>query len=531
MSAPSVTTSLIDRSHYIPHMTNEVGAFVGVFEKGPIDKPVFITDVNDFKFIFGRGIDIYHNDWYQVYNYLQYSSGLWVVRTSGAGQYNANNGPEITVLDQEDWENKFEDISIVSDNVRIIAKTPGEAGNLLEISIFGETEFNQNTDIGYGNKSKNIFTFFESGNLGIVIFRNKKIVEKFYISSSDYEKVLSASLYCFFKVDNNLFSNYNTSLIKLETGFTTYPSAENIYDSYDILKNKEMYDIDIVIGNEMDNQIAIDFVETRRDCIAFIGLPTKFINILTIFLPSGKEEVLYTPQGDIFILNKYNIQKEVTQDLMNKINEYIGSLTKSQYVHFTGNVKEQYDGFSQKMKYVNIAGDTGGLKAQASYATPWLPGAGLEKGLLKNLNQMVINYNSDHKKYYYKEGINYVENGIVQTQKTFYTKSSAFERINIRSLFNHIEKTVEKSLRRYVFERNELNTRRAIASDVKRMLEDIKTNKGIEAGRVHVHPDPSNESSIIVDVYIKPLYMIEYIQLRMINAGTQTFTSVLTNTL
>jgi hypothetical protein len=190
------------------------------------------------------------------------------------------------------------------------------------------------------------------------------------------------------------------------------------------------------------------------------------------------------------------------------------------------NVKEQLDGFTGKYKLVNIAGDTAGLKSQASLLYPWQPGAGLERGQIKNVNKMFFGVKDVDA--YYKKGLNYIQNNMLMTQKTYYTRPSAFDRINVRSLFNHLEKEVEKLLRYYIFEENTYRVRGIIATTVKKYLEDIKANQGIDAGKVHVH---GKDKEIIVDVYVKPKYVTEYVQLRMQNIGSETISNILSNTI
>lgn len=114
------------------------------------------------------------------------------------------------------------------------------------------------------------------------------------------------------------------------------------------------------------------------------------------------------------------------------------------------------------------------------------------------------------------------------SQKTYFTKPSSFSRVNTRSLFNHIEKEVEKLLRYYVFEENTYRVRGIIASTVKKYLEDVKANNGIDAGRVEVK---GKDQEIIVDVYIKPKYVTEFIQLRMTSVGSETISNILSSTI
>jgi hypothetical protein len=531
MSSPSVQVQSIDKSYYQPGFTNEIGAFVGYFEKGPINTPVFITDINEFKFIFGRGIDLYHNDWYQVYNYLQYSSGIWVVRAAGNKQWNANNGDSIYINSKEEFDAQYDDIETI-DGIRVIAKTPGEAGNLLAVAWFGALTYNSNFKIYGDYYAKDLFTHMADGEGGLVVFRNGKVVEKYNLAHYNIDTIRDVSKYVYIKIDDvtTLKDYFGDTVVELRYGSTNFATDYDFAHAYEELKNKDSYDIDIIIGNQMANELAIDLAESRKDCIAFCGLPTRFIDLLKIETPAGPE-CLYTETGQIIIFTDMPLNKNPSGQDVQKVLNYINRLNQSEFVHFTGNAKLQMDGFSGKAKMVNIAGDIAGLKAKASLTSPWTPGAGLERGIVLNGEEIFINYSTLDKKRLYQRGLNFVENGIVMSQKTFTTKQSAFGRVNIRSLFNHIEKTTERILRRSVFEENREGTRRTIALEIKNILNDVKANRGIEAGKVIVQPATDNPNLIVVDVYVKPTYIAEYIQLRITNTGGNTISSILSNTL
>ena len=80
--SPGVITTFTDNSL---NATNAFGvntAFCGHFTKGPVDRYVLITETNDFRRIFGEPTKENYNDWYQVYNYLQYSGGIYVCRAA-----------------------------------------------------------------------------------------------------------------------------------------------------------------------------------------------------------------------------------------------------------------------------------------------------------------------------------------------------------------------------------------------------------------------------------------------------------------
>jgi hypothetical protein len=525
MSSPSVITQTIDKTHYLPNFTNEVGCFVGYFEKGPIDTPVFITDINEFKFIFGRGVGYHHNDWYQVYNYLQYASGIWVSRTAGAYQRNASNEEVILFNNRNDFNDMYE--SLDTDGIKILAQTPGLWGNLLSVTIISYDDWNNNTAIN-GIYPKNIFTYFEEDQVGLCVFRNNKLVEEFYKTIDTLIEINDESNYIYVYYNNalNLNNVFTFGNILLTEGASTFPIDTDVENSYSIFENTNTYDIDIIIGNDKNNLAAVNLAEIRRDCIAFIGTPFVFTEYLKMQMGDGLDIVLYTSSGEVMSLTGSNAGSRVTPIGLEKLNDYVESIPKSEFVHFTMNIKEQLDGFTGKTKLVNIAGDIAGLKAEASLLSPWSVGAGVERGQIKNAQN--IRFTMKDTSPYYKSGLNYVVNNVMATQKTYTDRKSAFNRISTRSLFNHLEKEVQKLIRYYVFEDNTYRIRGNIASTVKRYLEEVKSNNGIDAGRVHVHGE-GNE--IIVDIYIKPKYVTEYIQLRMRNIGTETITNLLSNTI
>jgi hypothetical protein len=608
MTAPSVITQTIDKTTYIPNFTNEVACFAGYFEKGPIDEPIFITDINQFKFIFGRGIDLHHNDWYQVYNYLQYANGIWVTRTSGNTNYNATNEELVFINNKEHFNERYEFLD--TPRIKILAQTPGAWGNLLSVAMITYDQWINNEEIKEGFFAKNLFTFFEEGYIALCVFRSEKLVERFYKTDEDFYEINEESKYIYIKINGNNgnddiittrldaenntyelidlnielnlpfyrdlninyesiirtykeridcndyiaffdFNNnielpfiadlnenskdlkykeyvtyYGENIIKLQNGRSKVPTDLDIENSYNIYE-EEKYDIDIIIGNDKNNNAAVNLAEYRKDSIAFIGMPISFVEFLKIHTGSNNpDEIGYLPGGFAIAIQDIKIPFRFTDEHIEQVNEYIRLIPQSQYVHFTLNIKEQLDGFTGKYKTVNIAGDTAGLKAKASLDTPWSVGAGLEKGQIKNVNKIYLSVKDTDN--YYKQGLNYIQNNKLMTQKTYYSKPSSFGRISTRSLFNHVQKEVEKLLRYYVFEENTYRVRGIIASTIKRYLEDVKVNQGIDAGRVEVR---GQDKEIIVDVYIKPKYVTEYIQLRMSHTGGETISNILSNTI
>ena len=512
--SPSVQIQESNKSFYIKQGA-EFAMFIGHFEKGPVNIPQFITDINHFKFVFGRGINEHCNDWYQVYNYLQYSSGIWVCRSAGQKKVNSSNEEPIFINDNYNYNDIKE--TIKTENIKFIARTPGRWGDLLSISIITLDEYNNNVNLNSKYKAKSVFTFFEENYYGVCVFRNNVLKETYYITKDEFDTINESSQYIYVE-STNPYAAYDDNIIKLSGGMVVLASDEDILESYELFENKEIYDIDIIIGNQLWNELAINLAEIRKDCIAFIGIPTQFETYLKI-LVNSKYTMLYSPAGYPTILN---ILKLSSDDYLNKIEDYINKLPRSEFVHFTFNVKEQYDGFSQKNKIINIAGDTAGLKGQASLQNFWTPSAGLTNGIIKNYTKIFLLLGTKDIAKYYQRGLNYIQNGRLQTQKTFYTEKSHFNRTYVRSVFNHIEKEVQKQIRYFVFNENTVQERSKIALELKRYFTDLKASGAITNAKIYVKP--LEKDQIQINIWVQPKSVIEFINIRMSNVGTNVFT-------
>jgi len=526
MSAPNTNVQTINKIFYKPYESAEVSAFVGHFERGPIDLPIYISNVDQFKFLFGRGIGEYHQDWYQVYNFLQYSSGIWVTRTSGLHKTNANSVADTSIVFNlyDEW-NTLKD-TLTTSNITFYAKTPGIWGNLLSVAIINKEDYNNNVVLKGTVKAQDIFTFFEDDYTGIIAFRNNTVIEKYYDEINNLDRINDESLYLHCIIDNtvNNLSFHGENIITLSEGWNSYPEEADFKRSYDVYSDSNLYNIDILIGNQRANEMAIDFAD-KNNCIAFIGLPTVIITRISITNKNGDKEVLYGHGASVLGFNKLIPPSVLNGKSKVRIKKYIDSLPRSKNVHFTMNMKEQYDVFSNKIKLVNIAGDAAGLKAQASLISPWSVAAGLERGIIKNLDKMHITLSRDDVEDYLEMGLNVTSRGILLTQRTFYDEDSVFTNVHISSLFNHLIKEAPRILNHYVFEENSYFTRHSMVPEFKRYLENMKVNRGIEDARIHIRPGDNDE--ILVDIIIKPKFVAETIQIRITNSGQRVLTELI----
>jgi len=78
--SPGVYISEEDLSAVTPAVPASVGAFAGLFAKGPVFTPVLVTNELEFVDIFGTPSNANYDHFYTVWNFLQYAGAIYVVR-------------------------------------------------------------------------------------------------------------------------------------------------------------------------------------------------------------------------------------------------------------------------------------------------------------------------------------------------------------------------------------------------------------------------------------------------------------------
>ena len=123
----------------IDSISDQTGAIVGPFERGPVLEPLLIENEQDLIDLFGKPSlnDRQYEYWYSASNYLQYGGVLRVVRADGANLVNANVGAigvssnaTLKIKSFDDYQNNHEDAT----NFRVAARNPGSYANGLKVA-------------------------------------------------------------------------------------------------------------------------------------------------------------------------------------------------------------------------------------------------------------------------------------------------------------------------------------------------------------------------------------------------------------
>lgn len=443
------------------------------------------------------------------------------------------------ILNAEDYENSETSIAFTNSadsKIKIIARNPGTWSKDLEIAIATPSAFGTDT-ASYafdGIALDDLFEYFPTGTeVGVIVRYDGEIVETWTVDfdedardannkSSYIETVINNGSEYIFVKDNtgntNAIKDYcfsvdgvQGSTIELVGSRDSDIQADDLLTAYELWENKEEIDIDIVIANELDGGVsAKNLVTERADCIAFIGAnygdtvgkkATAAVSAL----------ITWRKTGDLNYNNMFTVA--------------------------CGNYKYQYDRYNDKNRWVNIAGDIAGLRAQTSTnRASWWASAGLERGQLKNVKKLAFNPKQAHRDLLYKNGINPIvsfpgQGTVMWGQKTLLDKASSFDRVNVRGLFNTLERSLSKMAKYQVMEFNDNFTRNRIVSMIKPFLSSVQAGRGISDYLVicdtsNNTADVISRNQLIVDVFIKPNYTAEFILLRFTNAGTNSFSEV-----
>jgi phage tail sheath protein FI len=198
---------------------------------------------------------------------------------------------------------------------------------------------------------------------------------------------------------------------------------------------------------------------------------------------------------------------------------------------FDNGWKYIYDRFADKYRYIPLNGDVAGLcAAVTANGIPWFSPAGLNRGAIRGAVKLAYSPTKSERDQLYQRRINPVTSlpgqGIVLFgDKTALASPSAFDRINVRRLFNVIEKTIGNAAKGVLFELNDEFTRNNFKNVVEPFLRGIQAERGITDFLV-VCDDTNNTGAIIdanefkADFFIKPARSINFITLTFIATRT-----------
>jgi hypothetical protein len=134
--SPGINITEIDLSTIVPSVSTTVGAIAGVFDWGPAEQAVLVSDQERLAKEFGKPTANNAETWWTAANYLGYSNKLYVSRAVSTNAYNAvaatANVANVQIKNINDFEITEPSLGAT---YLAIAKYPGAKGNSLRVSV------------------------------------------------------------------------------------------------------------------------------------------------------------------------------------------------------------------------------------------------------------------------------------------------------------------------------------------------------------------------------------------------------------
>lgn len=286
-------------------------------------------------------------------------------------------------------------------------------------------------------------------------------------------------------------------------------SVGNLINAWDLYSSAEEVDVSLLIagkarggtaGGQLANYLIDNIAEIRKDCVVFIS--------------PDKNDVVN------------NVGDEADDCVI-----FRNTLRSTSYAFLDGNYKYMYDRYNDVFRWIPLNGDIAGLAVRTDVSNdPWWSFAGFNRGQIKNVVRLAWNPRKADRDVLYKSNINPVvtfpgEGSILFGDKTLLTKTSAFDRINVRRLFIVLEKAIATAAKYILFEFNDDFTRAQFRNLVVPYLRDVKGRRGIYefavvCDKTNNTPEVIDRNELIGDIYIKPARSINYITLNFVAVRT-----------
>lgn len=352
---------------------------------------------------------------------------------------------------------------------------------------------------------------------GIVVYLGSTIVETHLVSTKPgdtdiYGNVIYIDTYFTNGNSNYIFASdanwaTHSGIYSLAGGVDLQASASEFIEGYEyfadgdsIYVNLLMTGSSVHLGEEhtIIANNALSIANARRDVLAIIEPPLSLM--------------INKKAGD------------AVADIVDWRNDLS---TDTSFAMYVGNAKYQYDRYNDVKRWVPLSGDVAGLCVYTDQVEhPWNSPAGFNRGQIPNVARLAFDTKQAHRDVLYEAQLNPVvafsgRGTILYGDKTATAVPSAFNRINVRRLFNMVEKAVGNNAQYKLFENNTVFTRSSWKSETDSYLDNIKSLGGI-IDFITVC-DESNNTAQVIDanqfvgtVYIKPPKSINFITLNFV---------------
>ena len=287
----------------------------------------------------------------------------------------------------------------------------------------------------------------------------------------------------------------NCSIGTIAAGFNFFTNPEDV-DVGLIVTGKNL-GTPIDANTQLSTYLLNNIATVRRDCVVFFSPDYNSV----VNNPNGEADAIIAARD---------------------------TMPLTSYGFMDSGYKYMYDQFNNVDRWVPLNGDCAGLASLTDHNyAPWWAFSGFNRGQIKNIIKLAWNPNEANRDRIYPVGVNPVVNfkelgTVLYGDRTLFVEPSAFSRINVRRLFIVLEKSISTAAKFMLFEFNDDFTRAQFVALVKPFLQNVKSRRGITDFKVRCD-DTNNtpwviqNNQFIADIFIKPNYVIDWIQLNFVN--------------
>ena len=345
--------------------------------------------------------------------------------------------------------------------------------------------------------------------------------------------------------------------LKLDRALKLYELTENENQNIDVVCEAGLGTINVGVkvaeyttanfDGSFDDTLAVDTLnlKTVAQDASYFSTPelvrdsySSIANVFRNFAQSRKNHVyIADPIRYIFVQGRNSAiadrkRFDFATDLFTPLRNLYGNVEGSSYMTVYANWIKKYDNTSDQFVWLPASGFAGRSHFFAKNIRPWTAPAGFNYGRLFGTKDLAINPNQRQRDILYRNFFNpivdYPRDGVaIYGQKTFSRTESAFDRLNVRNLFLHLEKQTTRVLNQFVFEPNTIPTRNRVVLRLTPYFEDAKRNEGLYDYRLicderNNTPDVIDRNELRLAVYIQPVRTAEFILADFIATRTGT---------
>jgi hypothetical protein len=311
-------------------------------------------------------------------------------------------------------------------------------------------------------------------------------------------------------------TTYTAVTVPLNYSLAGGNDGDNVADSdriggYLLYANKDTVPASLIVMGQASaavvNRVIADVAEVRRDAIVCFS-PTR-------------ANVVGVPGSEV-----------------NNITTFISGITRSTYAFMDSGWKYQYNKYTDSYIYIPLNADSAGCMARNDLnREPWISPAGFTNGQVQNIVRLAWNPTQSQRDSLYKLSVNPVftqvgKGTVLFGDKTFTTKNTSTNRINVRRLFIELQRTISNSADNVLFDRNDDITRTNFVNLISPYLRSVQARRGISAFRVVCDTTNNPESVVnanefVCDIFVQPIRSVNFIQLNFVSvAGSATFNEI-----